>query len=715
MNLLWERLARVLGSLSQPDSLAAYKFNLIEINVDLTPFKRKHDLFGVQYLIRAESCNPAFPADYAVVVDLFPSASAVNIVDTKYRENRVGLAAVLSWFSVGLNASYNRDHLQMSQALGQSAYITGYGIGTNRFGWIFGANLGDDTVTPGNRTVFALIAIPSVCNDFSVRVTNAAWFKGDTNAWYHDDQSSLSAPVIYPAYVVDTGLPVLLVAPRDQAVTSISYTPADYDPTGAAKTAMSVELTMARPIDPQQTISVNGKIIKRSRDAFGRAVASSGPTGLLETQTTDANSWIPTSSTSLMMTLDPSGFGRHFPDIEIASPSLPQALSVSAAVNAGAHVTIGGRTFNCSPPACPDALPALGYPKAAAPKQLLVSHWRRDPSPEKLLITVASDQQPASTPTASPASVPTLQILSNQPTWGGASVVLVSIPGGTYRFNCTPQGSRLICSSPAGVSLHDAMTVEVIDPDHVGGGIRAFKTVPDCASDPDCLKPLVWNLGQPQWQAAGGHQNLNLTIEAINFAAGGQITLKGGVNNVAVLGGGSQACVPDPNADCSVMFTVGDSQFANVTDQMLLEFGGATITRATLQYLRSNSEPLLTGISDPQTLLTGQNLNFSTLRVGENGSPMALNCVNGTECHLASGVTYPSTASGYLYFLTVDSIALPVLLVKNGAISAVYHDLPPKKGATASAAGTAGAPQPVVEQKPTVGTRPAVPSVQAVQ
>jgi hypothetical protein len=135
INLLWERLSRLVSTLAQPDSMQDYRIDLVEINVGLTPLERKDRLFGVEYELGCSCGN-------GIVLDMFPSASAVNIVDTKYRENRVGLAAFLSWFSVGINASYNRDHLQLSQALGQSAYITGYGIGSSKFGWIFGKNLG---------------------------------------------------------------------------------------------------------------------------------------------------------------------------------------------------------------------------------------------------------------------------------------------------------------------------------------------------------------------------------------------------------------------------------------------------------------------------------------------------------------------------------------------------------------------------------------------
>jgi hypothetical protein len=43
----------------------------------------------------------------------------------------------------------NRDHLRITQMLGQSSYITGYGVGTKDFGWAYGLTLGEDTISPG--------------------------------------------------------------------------------------------------------------------------------------------------------------------------------------------------------------------------------------------------------------------------------------------------------------------------------------------------------------------------------------------------------------------------------------------------------------------------------------------------------------------------------------------------------------------------------------
>ena len=168
VNLLWERLSHLVETLSKADSLSEYNLALTGFNVDLLPFHEKNQIFAVHYEIEgigdSGSCNPTD----ARVIDMFPSASTVNITSTRYNDMHAGVGAILSWFSLGLSASYTREHLKLSQSLGQSAYITGFSIGSSDFGWAFGKNLGDDSVTPGSRAVFAIVTILKSCKQFKI-------------------------------------------------------------------------------------------------------------------------------------------------------------------------------------------------------------------------------------------------------------------------------------------------------------------------------------------------------------------------------------------------------------------------------------------------------------------------------------------------------------------------------------------------------------------
>lgn len=270
VNLLWERLSRLVGALARPKNYDAdsHQIALVEFDVALTPFNRKKQMCGVQYRLSCEK-----DGEPPVVLDLFPNASAVNIANTKYRENRIGLAAVLSWFTVGLNAAYNRDHLQVSQSLGQAAYVTGFGTGKDSFGWTFGRNLGDDMVTPGQRTVFALIAWPKGC-DARVAAEKAAWFKDGSDGWYNEP--NLAEAHAYPLKADSPN------ADSPAKTKAIAYSPVEYDQSG--KSSVSLSITSDKPIDPQQTVTINGVLIQRQFDTFGRAISGTGTasvTGLL--------------------------------------------------------------------------------------------------------------------------------------------------------------------------------------------------------------------------------------------------------------------------------------------------------------------------------------------------------------------------------------------------------------------------------------------------
>jgi hypothetical protein len=713
INLLWERLARLTGTLAQPDSLKGFVIDLVEINVGAMPLDRKKKLLGVEYSIRCSADPAAHDAgkpklvprgtpvgpDDPLVLDLFPSASTVNIVDTKYRENRIGLAAALSWFTVGINAAYNRDHLRMSQSLGQSGYITGYGVGDDEFGWVFGRNLGDDTLTPGERTVFALVAVPTTCKKLTVRATKAGWFEAPSNDWHsRDERTRLNLAYEFcPASgesPVNGSCDPQPAAPKNQ-IREISYAPAEFDPAAPTKPLVSLEIKTSQPIDSQQVISINGKIIKRSRDSFGRGVSSGGSGGLLETANIDPNSWLPTGSLRFTLTLDPSAFGRSFPDIEIVSPS--GSITVKEWLKPkGATVNIAGRDFVCSNTCIAD-LPALGYPKGAV-KQLLLSQLRSpDKTTKTLLVTVLGDQAANTQGGADANGVPTLQVLSesNQAVWGEGSVVLATFNNQTtYRLECQPQGSRLFCKPPVGLTFEQPFNIQVIDPDHNGGGVTG-SLIYNCGSEKNCYRPLVWRLDPPQWQGLDNHQELKLHMELANVNEGQVVALFG---NASVLA--RAACSSGMNSTCAVDLLVPESQFLNVTDQMTLQFVDSKSSyppTASLRFLFANSRPLVTGLNTDQTFMTGQNLRFATLRVGADGKPIPMRCDSaGSQCFILTtkddkGKTKDpfEGAQGFLFF-TDDLVKLEALQVKAGVVTQISRTGPAQGAGPNAPAG----PQP---------------------
>ena len=109
-NLLWERLSRLVATLSKSDNLSDQRFLLASFNVDLMPVKRNREIFAVDYCFvdpKSSSQNECYKADATAprIVDLFPSASAINIVDNKYKDRSAAVEFIASLFSVDITAS----------------------------------------------------------------------------------------------------------------------------------------------------------------------------------------------------------------------------------------------------------------------------------------------------------------------------------------------------------------------------------------------------------------------------------------------------------------------------------------------------------------------------------------------------------------------------------------------------------------------------------
>lgn len=172
VQLLWERLSRLVGAMVKPDSAADdATIYLLQFDTGIFPSDRKNQLLNVNYdLGCATGTAPT-------VIDVFPRLAAVNITNTKYRDNQIFLGIPLYWFGIGSVTSYNREHLQISQYLGQSSYITGQGVSQSAFGWKFGIPLGDNQLSPDTRKTFALVSVPRNCATPSVKTITATWVK----------------------------------------------------------------------------------------------------------------------------------------------------------------------------------------------------------------------------------------------------------------------------------------------------------------------------------------------------------------------------------------------------------------------------------------------------------------------------------------------------------------------------------------------------------
>jgi hypothetical protein len=95
------------------------------------------------------------------VVDLVPRQSSLNVNDVKLRTNASGFGFLASFlFGFGASLNYQRQREQFSQFVQQELYSSGFGKGSNEFGWTFTPMPGTSRLMSGTRTTYAIIVVP---------------------------------------------------------------------------------------------------------------------------------------------------------------------------------------------------------------------------------------------------------------------------------------------------------------------------------------------------------------------------------------------------------------------------------------------------------------------------------------------------------------------------------------------------------------------------
>lgn len=670
VNILWDRLARLVGAMARPDSMGPDdSFYLVRFDTGIFPLKREKQLLDVNYEL---SCG--------MVVDLFPRNAALNIVEDKYKDTAFGFGAVLNWFGVGGSVAYNREHLRASQMLGQSSYISGHGIGKARFGWTFGISLGDDSIAPGPRNTFALVWIPAQgCTDPTIKASSADWIKPP------------DFKLDFPKTVVPTSPLASLKLTNGKDTTkikSIEFNRNEYDPTSGKAAPVTVRITLSGSMDQQLTVSVDGQLIQRVRDNFGRAITPTvtGTNGVLETAQFGINSWIPTSPTTVLVTLDSSQFGSQFPQILLSSPQ--GIIDVAHSRANDATVTVSGNTLNCAQAPC--TLPSLGVLKTT-PRNLGVARWfidtgaGRKPT-QKLCITVL-DPEGGATPLSATGGVPSVQVISSADVqiWGGDPEVNALGPDGTmFRLTCEPQpGSRLVCEAPPfdDGDRRRSIQLQVIDQHHVGGiSMKGFVSTKECSDAPDsgqpCKLPLIWKTAGPKLEPNPTtdvtKSEWKMWVHLVNVDAGDKAAL----GNFQADG---VACTADPTNPCVASFTISMGQLNLVSDWMSFKVidakGHELGSRAAITNILTNIKPIITQIKDDRTSWSGQNLVFNNIRVG-NSNVFKVDCVSdGSQCQ---GDGQYGKNAGFMYFVANGSLAFPFMQLNASGASTAVTFTPPK-------------------------------------
>ncbi len=715
ITLLWERLARLVETLNQgnnPDE----NLYLVEFDTNIMPHDRNHQLLNIRYPL--SGCTGE---QQPYVLDMYPRNAAVNVLNEKYKETRFGLGALISFFSVGLNASYNRDHLKISQALSQSSYITGYGVGQSTVGWLYGISLGDDSIAAGVRSVYALIAVPRGCTEAKISPPIVEWTKDP--AMTEEKKTKATNENVVVGWDPKPFLGKEPAAPRCPTagcVSKIMYSPVDYATTDTQAPVM-VTATFApntATLDKEEMINVNGRYLQRARDNFGRAVVATGITGsggILETGSLSVNTWLPVSSTTFVMNIDGLLFKNKFPNILLQSPRGVIDLTNSFVPNA--EVVISGLGWDCNT-VCRYILPQLARPKQSEGKieiaRRAASGPPEDPSDsnstpmDQLSITVleTSPNQPSTTQSTATSA---LQILSDTDSnvWGPRPGVVLDYDLDTVErmsplpvSDCQAQGARWVCNIKQ--SWRDRnMDVRIEDLDHPGGSFVGKGSLPPCEGD-QCTIPFVWRNPAPVWNDPDGTPNAwTLTLPMANLQEKDKATLS---NAQWSLPAEPLNC-KDSSKICDVRFTIPKNQFDKIRGTTLLRIIGADgKPRGTLPNLalRSAISPVVTLLSADQLTFSGRNLVYDKIQIGENGKPMSILCnaaADATQCSLAK---YDPDAKGFLYFVGSSSL-VPVVRSSDG--TQILHDPAAIKAATATqppAGGPAPPPSAQTDKKPSV-------------
>jgi hypothetical protein len=717
MDLLWSRLARVVGAMTRPDSIGPdSRMYMIEFDTATFPRRsRKGRLLETRYGL---SCGQ--------VVDLFPRVAAVNVANTKYRDSAFSFGALLSWFSLGINAAYNREHLKMSQTLGQSSYITGYGVDQAVFGWKFGIPLADNFVSADTKRTFALVSVLSDCPAPQLALQEVIWEKPDGS---HPVTDTPRTPPNFTA--VNNRMNASTLGGDGTAgdaatahLTDISFNRASYDPSKyspANPVLVAVSVTLGRPIDQQATVYANGILLKRARDTFGRAIPNGvGSGGLLEESVSisQANTWVPISPHNLLITLDAGQFGSVFPTIQIASPAQEHPTLISSVLPIGTKAFISGQPFDCltsTPAGC--ELPSLAY-QAAPNAGVGVVLWQTgcQPVSSNNCVEYIVLQAPPAPNSTNPPTGAIAQVVSGEGMnpWGATPEVYLQVPKinrKQYRMNCDSSGiatqreGNLICRFLDGETLQEFLDypqtdylLRVVDQGHAGGSLVAATILSGSVWGRNSAPhPSLWGASNPQWHddANGGHWEFLLQFANVKNDARLSTTPSPNQQNNPL----APTSCDDTAGICTWKFTITPGDIPRWFDRMDLSFQGDQDDLWQLLNIRSQISPHVTIMGTNFSSWSGNNFtkvfssaNDSTkktgLMIGTN--LIAIDCPVLNSCVVSDPTKLPKDP-GVMY-LEALSQKFPLLQLNSDGTTQPISYQPTKNANGAAPAPTSNIP-----------------------
>jgi hypothetical protein len=118
--------------------------------------------------------------DIVRALDIIPRQSALNVNEvqaTSRQKNFLGILKLLVGF--GLKLDYQKQQETYSQFLQQEIFAAGFGKGLNAFGWTFGPLPGRNRVTPGVKTMYAVLVVPRKATSLKMTATGVAYHRKD--------------------------------------------------------------------------------------------------------------------------------------------------------------------------------------------------------------------------------------------------------------------------------------------------------------------------------------------------------------------------------------------------------------------------------------------------------------------------------------------------------------------------------------------------------
>ena len=648
IGLLWDRLMRLLSTIGEPDSEQDVQFELLRFYPSITYIDKQTIALRIEYGIACLSSDGRQPK----ILDVYPRTSPVNILNEKYKDNSFSLAAFFGFSAANASAAYNREHLQLTNSMAQSSYVTGFGAGSGTFGWILGKALGDDTIAIGQKEMYALAAVPNSCkieNDlqFSVFAKRVVWEGSAGKPLSEADKSSDGA--LRNVFTI-----------KPEEVTNVEIREMRYSQSDGTL-PVPVTITFDKPIDAQARVIVNGAVLSRSRDNFARGTAqTSGGTvnniGLFESQVSALapSSWSRTSENQITMLLDPKVYGSRFPEVVITSPQ----GDINVLDQQFDDLTVNGQGFTCGPITCRGTIPPLKTSNANL-QVGTARRWQRGDalSIDDMIVISLQQDQPIAGATNGSATGRTVSTGTDVQTWGASPTVTAvrESTGDAYDVSsCKAFGVSLLCKAWVAYSA-DEYVIQVSDDHHAGGAVRAEMRLP--ASARDDMLPRIVSLPPPIQQADQKFWLFQFRVLANKQTkaklanAGGQVVL-GGIGPTAIAPP-IVNCSSDPNDPCLLLFLLPYADLYQFQDRMEMRFfDDKEIPKGDVELylLRSVISPTLSAV-DADLRLHGTNLVFDSVRFGKGGPVAKLECADElrTDCQVIKAPKISTTTYVYLY------------------------------------------------------------------